>query len=208
MFLENLTLIATVSIAHLIALISPGPDFIVACRNSIQYSRKIGLWTAVGFGMGVCFHLTYAFFGLTWIVSQSDFLLTLIKYLGAIYLIYIGISSFFSKNTKIELTKDQRFYKMKWHAAIRMGLLTNLLNPKATLFFLSLFSFVVGPKVDPTVMTLLAMIIVSSTVLWFSLVAFFLTHQKIRNLFLGNQKQLSYIFGAILILIGIRIILL
>jgi len=89
-----------------------------------------------------------------------------------------------------------------------MGLLTNLLNPKATLFFLSLFSVVVGPKVDPTVMTLLAMIIVSSTILWFSLVAFFLTNQKIRNLYLGNQKQLSYVFGAILILIGIRITLL
>ena len=203
--MENLTLIATVSVAHLIALISPGPDFVIACRNAIQYSRKIGLWTAVGFGIGVCFHLTYAFFGLSWVLSQSAFLLMLMKYLGAFYLIYLGISSFFSKNTKIELETSQRIQKIKWYVAIRMGLLTNLLNPKATLFFLSLFSLVVGPKVDPTIMALLAFILVSTTVLWFSLVAVFLTQQKIRNLFLGKQKELNQLFGVILVVVGISI---
>lgn len=88
-------MIATVTIVHLLALISPGPDFIVACRNAIQYSRKIGLWTAVGFGIGVSVHLSFAFFGLTWVVSQSDTLFTVVKYLGAVYLIYLGVSSFF-----------------------------------------------------------------------------------------------------------------
>jgi RhtB (resistance to homoserine/threonine) family protein len=203
--LENLTLIATVSIAHLIALISPGPDFLVACRNAIQYSRKIGLWTAVGFGIGVCFHLTYIFFGLTWVVSQSDFLLMLMRYLGTAYLIYLGISSFFSKNTKIALKTEENQHKIKWYAAIRMGLLTNLLNPKASLFFLSLFSVVVGPKADPSVMALMAFIIVSTTILWFSLAAVFLTHPKVRYLFLDKQKQLNRIFGLILIVVGIRI---
>lgn len=198
-------MIATVSIAHLIALISPGPDFLVACRNAIQYSRKIGLWTAVGFGIGVCFHLTYIFFGLTWVVSQSDFLLMLMRYLGAAYLIYLGISSFFSKNTKIALKTEEKQHKIKWYAAIRMGLLTNLLNPKASLFFLSLFTLVIGPEINPTVMTILTLILVSTTVLWFSLVAIFLTHQKMRNLFENNQKQINTFFGVILIVIGIRI---
>jgi threonine/homoserine/homoserine lactone efflux protein len=119
--LENLTLIATVSIAHLIALISPGPDFLVACRNAIQYSRKIGLWTAVGFGIGVCFHLTYIFFGLTWVVSQSDFLLMLMRYLGAAYLIYLGISSFFSKNTKIALKTEENQHKINGMLPLEWG---------------------------------------------------------------------------------------
>ena len=121
-------MIATVTIIHLLALISPGPDFIVACRNAIQYSRKIGLWTAVGFGIGVSVHLSFAFFGLTWVVSQSDALFTVVKYLGAVYLIYLGVSSFFSKNSKIKLTKDQNSHKIKWFEAIRMGLLTNLMT--------------------------------------------------------------------------------
>jgi len=198
-------LIATVTIAHLIALISPGPDFIVACRNAIQYSRKIGLWTAVGFGIGVCVHVSYAFFGLTWVISQSNFLLSSVKYLGAIYLIYLGISSLFLKNTKIELTTDQNSHQIKWYTATKMGLLTNLLNPKASLFFLSLFTIVVGPGVSPTVLAILVFILVSSTVLWFSLVAVFLTHEKIQHWFVGYQKELNWLFGVILIIIGIRI---
>ena len=86
-----------------------------------------------------------------------------------------------------------------------MGLLTNLLNPKASLFFLSLFTLVIGPEINPTVMTILALILVSTTVLWFSLVAVFLTHQKMRNLFEDNQKQINTFFGVMLIIIGIRI---
>ena len=203
--MENLGLIATVTIVHLLALISPGPDFIVACRNAIQYSRKIGIWTAVVFGIGVCVHMSYAFFGLTWVISQSNFLLSSVKYLGAIYLIYLGISSLFLKNIKIKLTTDQNSDQIKWYTATKMGLLTNLLNPKASLFFLSLFTLVIGPEINPTVMTILTLILVSTTVLWFSLVAIFLTHQKMRNLFENNQKQINTFFGVILIVIGIRI---
>lgn len=200
-------MIATATIAHLIALISPGPDFIVACRNSIQYFRKIGLWTAVGFGIGVCVHMSYAFFGLTWMISQSDILFTTMKYLGAVYLIYLGVSSLFLKNTKIDLKTDQRVSKIKWYTATKVGLLTNLLNPKASLFFLSLFTIVIGPEVNLTVMAILALILFSTTVLWFSLVAVFLTHQKMRYLFEENQKSINRLFGVILIIIGIRIAL-
>ena len=203
--MENLGLIATVTIVHLLALISPGPDFIVACRNAIQYSRKIGLWTAVGFGIGVCVHMSYAFFGLTWVISQSNFLLSSVKYLGAIYLIYLGISSLFLKNIKIKLTTDQNSHQIKCYTATKMGLLTNLLNPKASLFFLSLFTLVIGPEINLTVMTILTLILVSTTILWFSLVAIFLTHEKMKNLFENNQKQINTFFGVILIVIGIRI---
>ena len=200
-------MIATVTIAHLIALVSPGPDFIVACRNSIQYSRKIGLWTAVGFGIGVCFHISYVFFGLSWVVSKSDTLFNVVKYLGSVYLIYLGASSLFSQNSKINLARHQSSQKIKWFIAVKMGLLTNLMNPKATLFFLSLFTIVVGPNVNPTVFGILAFILVSSTIFWFSLVAFFLTHDKIHHLFMGYQKELNSFFGVILMVIGIRIIL-
>jgi threonine/homoserine/homoserine lactone efflux protein len=70
---------------------------------------------------------------------------------------------------------------------------------------LSLFTLVIGPEINPTVMTILTLILVSTTVLWFSLVAIFLTHQKMRNLFENNQKQINTFFGVILIVIGIRI---
>jgi len=85
-----------------------------------------------------------------------------------------------------------------------MGFLTNLLNPKATLFFLSLFTIIIGPEVKLSVMILLSFILVSSTILWFSWVAIFLDQQKIRNLIEAYQLEFNRFFGLLLIVIGIR----
>jgi threonine/homoserine/homoserine lactone efflux protein len=204
--LEDLILIVTVTLVHLLALISPGPDFFLACRNSIQYSSTIGMWTAVGFGMGVAIHISYTLFGLTWASAQSNFLLDLIKYLGAIYLIYLGISSIFSKRALIQTTTEHTPHpNINRFVAIRMGFLTNLLNPKATLFFLSLFTIIIGPEVKLSVIILLSFILVSSTIIWFSWVAIFLDQQKIRNLIEAYQLEFNRFFGLLLIVIGIRI---
>ena len=138
-------------------------------------------------------------------ISKYDTLLNTIKYFGAIYLIYLGISSFFSSNSNIEQAKDEKSHKIKWHTGVKIGLLTNLTNPKASLFFLSLFTLVVGPKINPMVLAVLALILVSTTVLWFSMVVIFLTNQKMRYFFEDNQKVINRLFGMILILIGIRI---
>ena len=204
--MEDLILIVTVTLVHLLALISPGPDFFLACRNSIQYSSTIGMWTAVGSRMGVAIHISYTLFGLTWASAQSNFLLDLIKYLGAIYLIYLGISSIFSKRTLIQTTTEHTPHLIiNRFVAIRMGFLTNLLNPKATLFFLSLFTIIIGPEVKLSVIILLSFILVSSTIIWFSWVAIFLDQQKIRNLIETYQSEFSRFFGLLLIVIGIRI---
>lgn len=204
--MEDLILIVTVTLVHLLALISPGPDFFLACRNSIQYSSTIGMWTAVGFGMGVAIHISYTLFGLTWASAQSNFLLDLIKYLGAIYLIYLGISSIFSKRTLIQTTTEHTPHlNINRFVAIRMGFLTNLLNPKATLFFLSLFTIIIGPEVKLSVIILLSFILVSSTIIWFSWVAIFLDQQKIRNLIEAYQLEFNRFFGLLLIVIGISI---
>jgi threonine/homoserine/homoserine lactone efflux protein len=195
-----------VTLVHLLALISPGPDFFLACRNSIQYSSTIGMWTAVGFGMGVAIHISYTLFGLTWASAQSNFLLDLIKYLGAIYLIYLGISSIISKRTLIQTTTEHTPHpNINRFVAIRMGFLTNLLNPKATLFFLSLFTIIIGPEVKLSVIILLSFILVSSTIIWFSWVAIFLDQQKIRNLIEAYQLEFNRFFGLLLIVIGICI---
>lgn len=203
--MEDLILIGTVTLVHLLALISPGPDFILACRNSIQYSSNIGIWTAVGFGMGVAIHIGYTLFGLTWINTQSNFLVDIIKYLGAAYLIYLGISSIFFKRTSIPITIEQPDRNINRFDAIRMGFITNLLNPKAALYFLSLFTINIGPELRLWLMILLSFILISSTIIWFSWVAIFLDQQKIRNLIETYQLEFNRFFGLVLIVIGIRI---
>ena len=205
--MEYLTIIGTVTIIHLLAVISPGPDFIMACRNSLTYSRKIGIWTAVGFGGGIAVHIFYSLAGLALIISKSILLFNVIKFLGAGYLIYIGLKSILSKSSKIELNKYHKKEDITRFSAIRIGFLTNVLNPKATLFFLSLFTLVISPKTPLSVISIMSVIMIINTVLWFSLVAIFLTQKRIHSIFEKFQNVFNKTLGGLLIALGIKVAL-
>lgn len=92
--MENLALIGTVTLVHLLAVMSPGPDFIMVMKNALTYSRKAGIWTAIGIATGISVHVFYSLAGLAFIIAQSILLFNTFKLLGAAYLIYLGIKSF------------------------------------------------------------------------------------------------------------------
>ncbi|MDO8499524.1 MAG: LysE family translocator [bacterium] len=205
--MQYLPLIATVALIHLLALISPGPDFIMAVRNSLTYSRKTGIWTAVGFGAGISIHILYCLAGLAFIISKSILLFSSIKFLGAGYLVYIGFKSFFSKSATIDVGEQHRKEDISRLSAIRIGFLTNALNPKATLFFLSLFTLVISPQTPAYVMGIMSIIMVADTILWFSLVAIFMTQKRIRSVFEKYQNIFNKTLGGLLVALGIKVAL-
>lgn len=203
--MEHLTLIGTVVVIHLLAVISPGPDFIMCVRNSLAYSRKIGIWTAIGFGIGIAGHIFYSLAGLALLISKSILLFNSIKFLGAGYLIYIGFRSLVSKSSKIKIDELQKKENISSLAAIKIGFLTNILNPKATLLFLSLFTLVISPNTPVPVMGVVSIIMIINTILWFSFVAIFITQNKIRLIFEKYQNIFSKTLGGLLIALGIRV---
>lgn len=204
--MEHLALIGSVILIHLMAVMSPGPDFFMALRNSLTYSRKTGIYTAIGFGLGIGVHVVYCVFGLALIISKSILLFNIIKFLGAGYIIYIGVMSLISKGNKIEMKTNEYKTDISPIKAIRIGFLTNVLNPKATLFFLSLFTFVISPETPNHIMILLGVIMMVNTAIWFSLVAVFFTQKRIQRFYNQFQRIFNRIFGSILIAIGIKII--
>ena len=200
-------LIATVGLIHLIALVSPGPDFVLACRNSLLYSRTIGIYTAVGFGLGICVHISYALFGLSWLISNNELIFTIIKYLGALYLLLIGTQSLRSFESQIgqkTVTSSSRISPVR---AVRIGFITNVLNPKATLFFLSLFSTMLNPTVGELTLVVIAVLLVGTTILWFSLVALLISHPRFTKNLKRYEKTLHQFFGVLLIGIGCIILI-
>ena len=205
--MEDFYIILTISGIHLLALISPGPDFVMVVKNSLQYSRKIGIFTSIGFSIGIIVHLFYCTVGLSLILSTNELIYNIFKILCSGYLIYMGIKSF--KDNQIgNSVRKTRVNKMTYLKAIKIGFLTNVLNPKVSLFFLSLFSLMITPKEIPIyILIILIIIIVVSTFMWFSLVAIFLTQKKVNNLFIKNFKHLNKIFGCSLIFIAIKIFL-
>jgi len=200
-----LALIGTATLVHLLALISPGPDFIMAVRNSLVYSKKTGLWTAVGFGLGIAVHIFYCLAGLAVVISQSILIFNTIKLLGAGYLIYIGLKSFYAKSSKLDVGEYKPRADISAFSAIKTGFLTNVLNPKATLFFLSLFTFVISPTTPFAIMLIIGAIMIIDTILWFSLVAVLLSHKRIRAVFEKFQNVFNKTFGGLLIVLGIKI---
>ena len=204
--MEYFPLFGSVLLIHLMAVMSPGPDFIMALRNSLTYSRKTGIYTAIGFGLGIGVHVLYCVFGLALLISTSTIAFNIIKYLGVAYLAYIGVLSIVSKSTHIEVGKQHHLVDISSLKAIRMGFLTNVLNPKATLFFLSLFTFVIDPKVPTSIAMFLGVLMMINTAIWFSLVALFFTQSKIRAIFDRYQKIFNVIFGLLLIAIAVKIV--
>lgn len=202
-----LALIGTATLVHLLALISPGPDFIMAVRNSLVYSKKTGLWTAVGFGLGISVHIFYCLAGLAVVISKSILIFNTIKLLGAGYLIYIGLKSLYAKSSKLDVGKYKPKADISTFAAIKTGFLTNVLNPKATLFFLSLFTFVISPTTPFAIMLIIGGIMILNTILWFSLVAVLLSHKRVRAVFERFQNIFNKTFGGLLLVLGIKIAL-
>ncbi|NJO68320.1 MAG: LysE family transporter [Bacteroidetes bacterium] len=204
---EFLPLIGTVALLNLFAAISPGPDFVMAVRNSVTYSRKTGIFTGIGIGLGISIHILYCAAGVGYIISKSILVFTIIKYLGAIYLIYMGIMAIVSKTTKIEIDEETKLQDLTRFQAIKTGFLTNVLNPKATLFFLGLFTFVVKPHTPISILVILSLIMILTAIGWFTIVALFFTHKKIRSSFTRFEQYFNKFFGGLLILLGIKIAL-
>lgn len=206
--MQYLALIGSVFFVDLLAKMSPGPDFIMCVRNSLTYSRRTGIWTALGFTLGICVHVGYSLLGIGIIIAQSILLFNTIKYIGAAYLIYIGVKSLLAKDghieTKIETEKKEDISPV---AAVRIGFLTNVLNPKATLFFLSLFGLIISPDTPAWVMAIIATIVIVDTFFWFAFVAIVMTHPRVRSVFDRFQGYFNKTFGALLILLGIRVAL-
>ncbi len=200
-------LIAAVGLIHLVALVSPGPDFVVVCRNSLLYSRTIGIYTAVGFGLGICVHISYAVFGLSWLIANNELIFTVIQYLGAFYLMLIGIQSLRSFQSQIGQETTTSSSRISPFRAVRIGFITNVLNPKATLFFLGLFSTMLNPTVGELTLVVIAVLLVVTTILWFSLVALLISHTRFTTVLKRYEKTAHQFFGVLLIGIGVIILI-
>ncbi len=204
-----LTTFITIATIHLLAVISPGPDFAIVTKNSIIHSRKIGIYTAIGIAVGILVHVAYSLLGIGFIIAQSIVLFNIIKFAGAGYLIYIGYKSLRSKPTATEIQTEHATPAKTITAreAFKTGFLTNALNPKATLFFLALFTQVVDPATSKVIQLAYGIEMMCMTAIWFSIVAIFFSNGLIRKKVARIQYRVEQVTGAVLIALGIKVAL-
>lgn len=203
MYLNEFLLVALV---HLLAVISPGPDFAVVIRNSVGSGRRAGLVTALGVGCGILVHVTYSLLGIGLIVSQSAWLFNLLKLAAAGYLFYLGIKALRANPNMLitELTPRPPLSSAK---AFSNGFVTNGLNPKATLFFLSLFTLVISPQTPIGIQAFYGLYLALATGAWFCLVALLFSHTFVRLSFGRLGHWFDRLMGVVLISLGLHLVL-
>lgn len=178
-------------------------------RNSVAYSRKAGRYSALGLGLGILVHVFYSIVGIGLIISQSIVLFSIIKIVGASYLVYIGYKSLTSKASPAkpnanEIAKKQDLTPAQ---AVKMGFITNVTNPKVTLFFLSLFTQVINPGTPLLWQIAYGLEMSVVTAAWFVLVATAFTHSLIKSRVGKIQHYAERFMGVILIGLGIKLAL-
>ncbi|MDT8418906.1 MAG: LysE family transporter [Desulfuromonadales bacterium] len=197
----------TIAVIHLLAVASPGPDFAMVLRQSIVAGRTPALWTSLGIGIGILVHVAYCLLGLGLIISQSIMLFNVIKLIGACYLFYVGWKSLRAKPAKSIADNSFGIPVPDAGHALRIGFLTNALNPKATLFFLSLFSVVINHDTPSVVQLGYGLYMSFATAVWFCGLSLFLTQQRIRNLFARFGHWAERVMGGMLIALGVKLAL-
>jgi len=194
----------TVTTIAIFMAISPGADFVMIIKNSLFSSRTAGLFSAIGVSLAIWIHVAYSIAGLAIIISQSIVLFSIVKYLGAAYLIYIGWKTF-NSNSFIDTDTHKNVKSISKFSAFKIGFITNVLNPKATIFFLSIFTQVVKPETPLWMQLVYGAIISIAHLLWFSAVATFLTHPPLLKKFNKYKRSIEKVVGCVLIGFGLKV---
>ncbi len=192
---------------HFLAVASPGPDFVVTVRNALSQGRSSGLATAFGILLANFIHVGYSLGGVGLLVSQSETLFTIVRYIGAVYLIYIGIMSFRAK-TDNRLIESEITSRKTVKSSAKNGFLTSVLNPKATLYYIMMFSVIIDPgNTSGSILAVIASVMLLIVIAWFSLVAVFFTQPAVRRMYEHFQGAFNKLFGVALIALGLKVAL-
>jgi len=192
-------------LAALGLLLIPGPSVLYIITRSVAQGRRAGLASVLGVELASLTHAAAAAFGLSALLLTSAIAFSVVKYLGAAYLIYLGVTLWRARSQTV-LTPESSFQPALPAAYLR-GLLTNLSNPKSVVYFGSIFALFMAPATPLWVKTLAVGIVLLDTVLWYGTVAAMFSRAKIQRGYAALEKPINRTTGALMMGLGARLIL-
>ncbi|MBI9039344.1 MAG: LysE family translocator [Bacteroidales bacterium] len=194
--------------ASVLITLMPGPDIIFVITQSISQGKKAGILTALGLSTGIIVHTTAASLGISLILYESATAFNILKYLGAAYLIFLGIQAILERNKnnfKLGNSPSQEYKKL-----FKKGILMNILNPKVSLFFLAFLpQFVSANSKNPSLeMMFLGLIFMFQAIIIFSLIS--ILAERLSEKLMKNpkiSKTVNWIKASVFLLIGINLAL-
>jgi RhtB (resistance to homoserine/threonine) family protein len=183
----------------------PGADFAMVLRQAIAEGRRAALFTSAGIATSILVHGTYTLLGVGVIVGQSILLFDIIKWIGAAYLFYLGVMALRGPTPQPPVIDESKVVKRGDFSAFTLGFLTNLLNPKAVLFFLAIFTAVVSATTPGQVKVFYLGSMSIMLFAWFALVSVFFTTPAVRQGFFKLGRWFNRITGITFILLAVRV---
>lgn len=194
-------------VATVLFVLTPGIETVFLINKSISQGRRSGIYTSFGLNTGALVHTLFGALGLSIMVAKSAIFFALIKYLGAAYLIYLGVAKVMSKKGLIADTNEEQ-KKDSAKSSFTSGFVTNILNPKVALFFIAFFPQFISPAEieNPVPFIVLGVIYATMTTVWYLVLTSFAGSfsTKIKE----NEKigvRLNKVSGAIFVLMGLQI---
>lgn len=196
--------------AHLLAVASPGPDFAIVLRYAVRYGRNTAIYASIGIGAAILLHVTYSLVGIGVLIKTTPWLFQLLSVAAALYLIYLGQGAIRAKAPALTATADitAPAEETPSHtSAFIAGFITNGLNPKATLFFLSLFAVIISAQTPLSYKLIYGVYMALATAAWFCLLSCLLTQQRVRQFLLAKGYWFDRVMGILLLLLAGHLLL-
>ncbi len=203
----NAPILFALASIHLAAVITPGANFLRVTQNALGYSRRAGLLTVAGVATGSSLYVTAGIVGFAAIISRSPLAYNLIRFIGAAYFIHMGYQLLTRKpRLSIESMSEATLLDGRRIQAYRDGLLTALSNPAAALYFLSVFTTIIPASSSLTDKVLAGLMLVTITLLWYSLVAVICFNTRVRTLYRRAELWINRTFGILWLLLAIKLV--
>ena len=205
--MEYLAIIATILLVDLVALVSPGPNFVLVSSAAIVQSRKQALWTAGGIATGSLTWAAAAALGIVSVFEVFPLLGLLLKVVGVAYLIYLGVGLLRSKG--FEPTQGQSLNPEAKSGAkgFWRGLMVNMTSPKSAAYYASVFAAFLTPEMPAWVLVVLVSSIAALSLVWHLVLAIGLSAAPIKAKYIAASKYVERLFGGLLVLLGLRLAL-
>jgi threonine/homoserine/homoserine lactone efflux protein len=211
MTLSLLVLISTVVVAHFLALISPGPDFLLIVKSAVKNRKSQAVGVALGIATANGIYIFLCILGVGSLLAASLVLMTVLKVLGGLFLLWVAFHALKSRKSDYafvtgETGKPGPGTGRSWGREFLTGFLSGISNPKNILFYLSLFSVVLTKEVGLGFQIALGIWMTSAVFLWDAFIIFILSRKRVKAIFGKVAFYIDKAAGAILGLIGIKLV--
>lgn len=195
---------------HLLAVVSPGPNFLVVSRTALAHSRGTAMWVTAGVTAGAAVIITSGFLGASAVFTRSEGLYDSLRLAGAAYLAYLGARALWGvwRSPSSASVGSRRGPSSPGEgAAFRLGLLTIASNAKAFVYLFVFFTSIIPPDLPWSARASLVVIMPTITFTWYSLIAWAFSGERMRGWYSTLRAPVEIVFGALLVFIGVEVAL-